>query len=88
MAEEIGRSVEITFRVIPEAYEALLGGMPEKHDALLLAGIQELATEPIDALVLSQVSMARVLPKLPKLPVPVLSSLPASLNTIRQRLSI
>ncbi|MFN7932920.1 MAG: aspartate/glutamate racemase family protein [Bryobacteraceae bacterium] len=88
MAEEIGRSVEITFRVIPEAYEALLNAMPEKHDALLLSGIQELANEPIDALVLSQVSMSRVLPKLPKLPVPVLSSLPASLNTIRHRLSI
>lgn len=88
MAEEIGRSVEITFRVIPEAYEALLNAMPERHDALLIAGIQELANEPIDALVLSQVSMSRVLPKLPKLPVPVLSSLPASLNTIRHRLSI
>lgn len=88
MAEEIGRSVEITFRVIPEAYEALLNAMPEKHDALLIAGIQELANEPIDALVLSQVSMSRVLPRLPKLPVPVLSSLPASLNTIRHRLSI
>lgn len=88
MAEEIGRSVELTFRVIPEAYEALLNAMPEKHDALLIAGIQELANEPIDALVLSQVSMSRVLPRLPKLPVPVLSSLPASLNTIRHRLSI
>ena len=73
---------------LTEAYEALLNAMPERHDALLIAGIQELANEPIDALVLSQVSMSRVLPKLPKLPVPVLSSLPASLNTIRHRLSI
>jgi Asp/Glu/hydantoin racemase len=88
MAEEIGRSVELTFRVIPEAYEALLSGMPEQHDTLLVAGIQELAKEPIDALVLSQVSMARVLPKLTNLPVPVLSGLPASLETIRRRLSI
>lgn len=88
MAEEIGRSVELTFRVIPEAYEALHTGMAEKHDALLLAGIEQLAAEPIDALVLAQVSMSRILPKLPSLPVPVLSSLPASLHTIRQRLSI
>lgn len=86
-AEEKGAKADLTFRVIPEAYEALLGGKHAQHDELLLECIQQLAAQPVQAIVLAQVSMARILPKLPKLPVPVLSSLAASLTTIRERLA-
>ncbi|MBL8210145.1 MAG: hypothetical protein JNK87_05510 [Bryobacterales bacterium] len=85
-AREEGRQVELTFKLIPEAYEALLGGKYERHDQLLLAGIGELAKEPVDAIVFAQVSMARLLKKLPATPMPVLSSLPASLKAIRATL--
>ena len=83
---EDGRQVDLTFKFIPEAYEALLGGKYEQHDQLLLAGISELAREPLDAIVFAQVSMARLLKKLPPTPMPVLSSLPASLRAIRATL--
>lgn len=85
-AREDGRQVELTFKLIPEAYEALLGGKYEQHDQLVLAGIGELAKEPLDAIVFAQVSMARLLKKLPVTPMPVLSSLPASLKAIRATL--
>jgi Asp/Glu/hydantoin racemase len=89
MAKENGRQVELTIKLIPEAYEALLGGKLERHDELLLAGIAELGKEPLDEIVLAQVSMARVLSKIPALglPMPVLSSLPAGLTTIRESLA-
>lgn len=85
-AKEDGRPVELTFKLIPEAYEALGSGKYEQHDQHLLAGIGELAREPVDAIVFAQVSMARLLKKLPPTPMPVLSSLPASLKAIRSTL--
>ncbi len=85
-ASEQGRQLELTFRVVPEAYEALLGGDAERHDELALAAIEEMANLPLDAVVLAQVSMARLLPKLPPTEMPVLSSLPASLEAIRGEL--
>jgi len=85
-ARDAGVKVELTFKLVPEAYEALLGGRHGLHDEILLAALQELAQQPIDAIVLAQVSMARLLPKLPQLPVPVLSSLRASLTTIRKHM--
>ncbi|MBI3210167.1 MAG: hypothetical protein HYZ37_14875 [Candidatus Solibacter usitatus] len=86
-AAESGCNVDLTFRVIPEAYEAILGGRPELHDQLLLAAIEEFGRQKLDAIVLAQVSMARLLTKLPPLPMPVLSSLTASLTTIREGLA-
>ncbi len=85
-AADAGVEVDLTFKVVPEAYEALLGGKTTHHDELLLEGLRDLGREPLDAIVLAQVSMARLLRILPPLPVPVLSSLRASLNTIRERL--
>jgi hypothetical protein len=89
MAKENGQQVELTIKLIPEAYESLLGGKLERHDELLLAGIAELGKESLDEIVLAQVSMARVLSKIPALglPMPVLSSLPAGLTTIREKLA-
>ncbi|MBI3684611.1 MAG: hypothetical protein HY235_29930 [Acidobacteria bacterium] len=87
MAAERDRTVELTIRVLPEAYEALLGGKTERHDQLLLAAVEELGRLPLDAIVLAQVSMARLLNMLPPVPVPVLSSLPASLTAIRAALN-
>lgn len=81
-ARNAGRSVELKPVVITEAYQALLGGDPDMHDALLMAAIAEMTD--IDGVVLAQVSMARLLPKLTGLTVPVFSSLPSSLKRIRE----
>jgi Asp/Glu/hydantoin racemase len=80
------KQVEIESVVLPAAYEALLGGRPEVHDELLLEAIAGLRAKEVDAVVLSQVSMARILAKVPSQGAPVLSSLPASLLAIRESL--
>lgn len=86
-AQRAGTTVELEPAIVPEAYEALLGGNPELHDELLLRTIDELAGKGVNGIVLAQVSMARLLPKLKdRVPVPVFSSLPSSLKRIRELL--
>jgi Asp/Glu/hydantoin racemase len=87
-AQRAGTSVQLEPVVIPEAYDALLGGNPERHDELLLRVIDDLAASGVNGIVLAQVSMARLLPKLAgRVPVPVFSSLPSSLKRIRALLA-
>lgn len=87
-AEEAGAAIEIIQEVVPGAYDALLSGDEEAHDELLCAGVERLAAGGVDVVVLAQISMARVLPRLEakKLGVPVLSSLHTSLSAIRSAL--
>lgn len=86
-AEEAGAAVEIIQEVMPDAYGALLSGNERAHDELLCAGVERLAAERVDVIVLAQISMARVLPRLEgKIVVPVLSSLHTSLSAIRSAL--
>jgi len=81
------KPIELHTLVVADAYEALLGGKPERHDQLLIAALRKLAGYPLDAIVLAQVSMARILPKLPsELAMPVLYSLPVSLDAVRTAL--
>ncbi len=84
-AAEAGVAVEVAACLLPEAYAELLGGNPERHDELMLEAIDRLAARPVDALVLAQVSMARLIPKLEgRLKIPFFSSLTASLAAIRR----
>jgi Asp/Glu/hydantoin racemase len=83
-AEEIGAGIEVVEDVTPEAYDALLAGDAARHDELLLDAVSRLEGRGVSAIVLAQVSMARVLPKLDgRVGVPVLSSLHTSLEAIR-----
>ncbi len=73
-AGEKGREVRVKRALCSEAFEALLGGKPEKHDELLTGHIEGISKE-VDVIVLAQVSMARLAPKLgDRVSVPVLSS--------------
>jgi aspartate/glutamate racemase len=86
-ATEAGTPVEIIEEVAPEAYKALLANDTERHDELLLAAIDELEGRDVAAIVLAQVSMARILPRVEgRTKVPVLSSLNTSLEAIRDAL--
>ncbi|MCC6587172.1 MAG: hypothetical protein IT168_10810 [Bryobacterales bacterium] len=83
-AQDAGTTVELIPEVMEDAYTALLGGRPEEHDRILLAGIQKLSTLGVNAIVLAQVSMARILPKVSAVTsTPVLSSLSTSLQALR-----
>ena len=59
-AEAAGQAVEIETRLVPGALDALLSGDGVTHDRLLSDAIMEISTG-VDAVVLAQASMARVL---------------------------
>jgi len=85
VGQAAGTDVELVTRVVPAAYEALLTGRTDEHDRLLIEAVEQLAGEAVDCIVLAQVSMARVLPKLEgRTAVPVLSSLSTCLQSIEQ----
>ena len=86
-AAQSGTIIDILTHVMPDAYEALLAGDTKTHDAQLLEGIKHLVDRQVDAVVLAQVSMARVIKQLDgKFNVPVFSSLHTSLMAIRDTL--
>jgi hypothetical protein len=72
-ASELNRTVDVTERIAEGAFEALLSGEAAKHDEILKTTISTLA-ETVDVVVLAQVSMARLVPQLQGVRVPVLSS--------------
>jgi len=83
-AEEAGAVIEIVEEVAHGAYDALLSGDAERHDDLLLDAVSRLEAGDVSVIVLAQVSMARILPKVAgRTGVPVLSSLHTSLEAIR-----
>lgn len=63
-ARAAGKAVAITPLLVGEAYQRLMAGDREGHDASLGAALAELAPR-VDVVVLAQASMARVLPTLP-----------------------
>ena len=87
-AAEAGTEIEIVEEVSPEAYTALLADDAETHDRLLLDAVERLEKQGVSAVVLAQVSMARVLPLVgQRVRVPVLTSLHTSLDAIREALA-
>ena len=87
-AAEAGGEIEIIQKVAPEAYAALLANDTATHDRLLLEVVGQLEQEGVDAIVLAQVSMARILPQAEgRSKVPVLSSLHTSLSAVREALA-
>jgi Asp/Glu/hydantoin racemase len=74
-AAAAGKKVSVTARLCEGAFEAVVAGNTDRHDALVLAGLQELIPS-VDVIVLAQASMARVVDSLPEAErvVPILSS--------------
>ncbi|MDX2151623.1 MAG: aspartate/glutamate racemase family protein [Bryobacteraceae bacterium] len=84
----LGIAPELDMQYVPGAYDALLAGDAATHDGLLLAAIQDAAARHVDAVILTQVSMSRILPQIPAdIPKPVLSSLPIGLEAVRKQLA-
>jgi len=62
-----GKEIKIVPLLCSDAYKALINeNNPKKHDLLLYEAIEEII-EDVDAIVLAQASMARLLPKLEEL---------------------
>lgn len=85
-AAAAGRPIEITEALAEGGFQALLDGKPEVHDDIVKRTIQSLA-DKVDVIVLAQVSMARLIPSLTELKVPVLSSPQSGVEAVRDALA-
>lgn len=70
-----GKEIELTSKLCEGAFEALMGGHPEKHDEMVAKALVELSAE-VDVIVLAQASMSRVVDSLPEAEkrIPILAS--------------
>jgi Asp/Glu/hydantoin racemase len=85
-AAEHGRNADVVKRIAEGAFDALLAGNTARHDEILRQAIVELADE-VDVVVLAQVSMARLIPALGALRVPVLSSPRSGVEAVTRALA-
>jgi Asp/Glu/hydantoin racemase len=82
-AQDAGKDIEIKTRLCSEAFQVLKAGNPEKHNDMLLKEIDALAGE-VDAIVLAQLSMSALEPRLTNTKVPVYNSGRTAFGKIRQ----
>ena len=87
-AKEAGKQVELVECLCEGAFEAVMSGDPETHDALVSKAMINKLGE-VDVIVLAQASMARVVERLPRgaLIAPVLSSPELAMEYVRERLA-
>ncbi|HLR24542.1 MAG TPA: aspartate/glutamate racemase family protein [Fodinibius sp.] len=76
-ATKAGKEIELTSRLCEGAFDALMSGNPEKHDAMVAEALKELS-DKVDVILLAQASMARVVDQLDESEksVPILASPP------------
>ncbi|MHB1005867.1 MAG: aspartate/glutamate racemase family protein [Chloroflexota bacterium] len=86
-AAEVGRQVEVKPRLVAGAWQALAAGDGQKHDQLVVEALQQLAKET-DVVVLAQATIARILPQIGDLGVPVLSSPRSAVERVKQVLKL
>ncbi|HHY85599.1 MAG TPA: Asp/Glu/hydantoin racemase [Verrucomicrobia bacterium] len=82
-AEEAGRKIRVKLRLCSEAFQVLKAGDTEKHNAMLLEEIDKLSRE-VDAIVLAQVSMTALEPRLGNTRVPVYNSGRTAFERVRR----
>jgi Asp/Glu/hydantoin racemase len=82
-AREAGREIEVVLRLCSEAFQVLKAGNPEKHNEMLLNEIDAMSGS-VDAIVMAQVSMTALEPRLGKTRVPVYNSGRTAFNRVRE----
>ena len=82
-AQEAGRTVEVQTRLCSEAFQVLKAGDPDRHNEMLLGEIDRLSDQ-VDAIVLAQLSMTALEPRLTQTKVPVYNSGRTAFNRIRE----
>ena len=86
-ATEANRKIATRRYLVERAFDALVGGNPGEHDALVMAEIKRAMSEN-DVVVLAQGSMARLLPAIHSdSPVPVLTSPRSGVEALKERLN-
>jgi Asp/Glu/hydantoin racemase len=84
-AAAAGKTIQVTEALADGAFQALLDGKSEVHDDIVKRTIESLA-DKVDVIVLAQVSMARLIPSLTGMKVPVLASPQSGVQAVRQAL--
>lgn len=84
-AKSAGKTIEIKEALADGAFQALLDGKSEVHDDIVKRTIESL-TDKVDVVVLAQVSMARLIPALTGMKVPVLASPQSGVQAVREAL--
>lgn len=76
-----GKEIELTSKLCEGAFEALMGGDPGKHDALVADALRELSKQ-VEVILLAQASMARVVDTLAEADkvVPIVASPPTAVK--------
>jgi aspartate/glutamate racemase len=82
-AADAGRTISIETRLCGEAFRVLKAGDPEKHNDMLLAEIESLSGG-VDAIVMAQISMSALEPRLTRTKVPVYNSGRTTFRKIRE----
>jgi Asp/Glu/hydantoin racemase len=82
-AKEAGKEISVNLRLCAEAFQVLKAGNPEKHNDMLLEEIERLSRE-VDAIVMAQVSMTALEPRLTSTRVPVYNSGRTAFNRVRE----
>ena len=84
-AREAKREVSVQTSLYAEAFQALMRGETEKHDAIVLEGLKDQEKQGAEVLVLAQASMSRLAPTAAKeIRVPVLTSPRLAVERARQ----
>jgi Asp/Glu/hydantoin racemase len=84
-AMDAGKIIDIHVRLCSEAFHVLKAGDPEKHNEMLLEEIDKLSGE-VDAIVLAQISMSALEPRLTDTRVPVYNSGRTGVEKVRELL--
>ena len=82
-AEEAGRAVDVTIRLCTRAFEAIKAGRADEHNDILIEEVDRLSDE-VDAIVMAQVSMSALEPRLQRTRVPVYNSGRTAFRRVRE----
>jgi aspartate/glutamate racemase len=82
-AQEAGKTIDVKLRLCSEAFQVLKAGNTERHNEMLLEEIERLSGD-VDAIVMAQISMSALEPRLGHTRVPVYNSGRTAFNRIRQ----
>jgi len=82
-AKEQGKELAITRALCSKAFDLLLAGKADEHDQEVMDKVKELSAT-VDVVVLAQCSMARLVPMLSDVPVPVLASPDSGVQRLKE----
>jgi aspartate/glutamate racemase len=82
-ADEAGRPIDVAVRLCTRAFEAIKAGRADEHNDILIEEVDRLSRD-VDAIVMAQVSMSALEPRLQQTRVPVYNSGRTAFRRVRE----